>query len=258
MWEEELNVAESGAREAGRVMMKALGRKHHIMKKGEIDLVTEADLEAEQVILEAVHRAYPSDNILSEERGKDKQGSSRTWLVDPLDGTTNFAHGFPFFAASVALELEGRVVLGVVHNPFLNETFTASEGQGAFLDGTPMRTSRTASLNESLLATGFPYDVHERHKEVLRLFEAMLVRAQGVRRPGAATLDLCYVASGRFDGFWEEGLKPWDTAAGAVIVQEAGGRVSRFSGKPYSPYESTILAANPAIYEDMRRILSGG
>lgn len=251
MFDEELSVAGEAARRGGDILLRMLGDAHHIVKKGDIDLVTEADLAAEKAVLEFISRHFPEDAILAEESGRQGVKGVRTWLVDPLDGTTNYAHEFPFFAVSIALEVENEVVLGVVHNPFMDEFFEAAKGQGAFLNGKAIHVSQTSGLEESLLATGFPYDVHERPERVMALLEKMLTRAQGVRRLGSAALDLCYVAAGRLDGFWEEDLKPWDTAAGDVIVREAGGRLSTFSGGRYTPYMGTVVASNGWIHDEM-------
>jgi len=251
MFEEELSVARSAARRGGEILLRMLGHAHHIVKKGDIDLVTEADFAVEKAILELIAGHFPKDAILAEESGKQGARGFRTWLIDPLDGTTNFAHGFPFFAVSIALEIEDDVVLGVVYHPFMNEFFEAVKNKGAFLNGTSLQVSGTDRLDESLLATGFPYDVHERPERVVALLEKMLIRAQGVRRLGSAALELCYVAAGRLDGFWEEDLKPWDTAAGLVIVREAGGRLTTFSGEPYTPYMPTMVASNGWIHEGM-------
>lgn len=257
MWEKELAVAGVAARAAGEILNGMFGHVGHITKKGDIDLVTEADLQAERTILEIIRNNFPQDDILSEEAGRDGNASDRIWVVDPLDGTTNFAHGFPFFAISIALEIEGEIVVGVVHNPYMDEYFAASKGAGAYLNKGPIRVSKTQDLGDSLLATGFPYDIRERPHGAMELFQRMVVRTQGVRRPGSATLDLCYVAAGRLDGFWEEGLKPWDTAAGTVIVREAGGILTTLEGRPYSPYLKSIVAANPYIHEEMIRALKG-
>ena len=251
MWEQEIAVAEEASRAAGMILERMFGRVNHIVKKGDIDLVTEADLQAEEAIIKIIHGSYPQDNILSEESGMHKETSERTWIVDPLDGTTNFAHGFPFFAISIALEFEKQIVLGIVYNPHIDECFEAVKGKGAFLNKIPIQISKTTKLRESLLATGFPYNVRKKSERVIGLLTKMLVRAQGVRRPGSAAIDLCYVAAGRFDGFWEEGLKPWDTAAGTVIVNEAGGKVTTYEGKAYSPYLKSIVAANPYIHDAM-------
>jgi myo-inositol-1(or 4)-monophosphatase len=178
------------------------------------------------------------------------------WIIDPLDGTTNYAHSFPFFAVSIALQVKGEIAVGSVFNPILGELFQAIKGQGATLNGLSIEVTPTTSLKESLLATGFPYSIHRDYRDVLNIFEQLLTRAQGVRRPGSAAIDLCYVACGRFDGFWEQGLNPWDTAAGSLIVQEAGGIVSGYKGEAYSPYQKTILASNPYIYKEMLKVLN--
>ncbi len=256
MWEEELAVAGRAARAAAEILTGMFGQVDHVVKKGAIDLVTEADLRAEKTILETIHDGFPHDGILSEETGRDKKRSERVWLVDPLDGTTNFAHGFPFYAISIALEIKGEMVLGVVYNPCMDEYFEASKGVGSYLNNEPIRVSKTRQLADSLLATGFPYDIYERPEEVMELFQKMVVRTQGVRRPGSATLDLCYVAAGRLDGFWEKGLKPWDTAAGALIVREAGGILTTFKGSPYSPYLKSVVAANPLIHKEMIEVIN--
>jgi myo-inositol-1(or 4)-monophosphatase len=255
MWDKELRVAGEAARAAGHVFNRIFGRVNKIVKKGDIDLVTEADLEAEQSILKIIHRNFPKDSVLSEETGLHGEISDRTWLVDPLDGTTNFAHGFPFFAVSIALEMEKEIVLGIVYNPYMGEYFQAAKGMGAYLNSKPMKASKAQTLKESLLATGFPYDIHEKPEIVMDLFKKMLVRAQGIRRPGSAAIDMCYVAAGRFDGFWESDLKPWDTAAGTVIVKEAGGKLSTYEGSPYDPYQKSIVAANPYIHDSMIKVL---
>jgi len=255
MWVQELEVATQAANEAGVLLNKEFGHVQQIMKKGEIDLVTEADLKSESLILDIISKHFPNDNILSEEKGDKKQASTRIWLVDPLDGTTNFAHGFPFFCVSIALQVHHQLVVGVVYNPYVNELFQAAEGHGARLNGHPIRVSQTDKIGEALLGTGFPYDIHQRSKSVLDLFRRMVLVAQGVRRVGSAALDLCYVAAGRLDGFWEQSLKPWDTAAGCVILQEAGGVLSTFDGGQYTPYENTIVGSNPYIYEQMMSVI---
>lgn len=256
MWEKELIVARRAAQEAGKTLNRLFGKVNRITKKGVIDLVTEADLQAEKTILDIIRRNFPQDSIITEEAGEYNCLPNRRWIIDPLDGTTNFAHAFPIFAISIALEIEKEIMLGVVFNPFMNEHFEAVKGMGAFLNKNPISVSVTNEIKEALLATGFPYDVHERPQKVIRLFEKMVVRAQGIRRPGSAAIDLCYVAVGRFDGFWEERLKPWDTAAGSIIVKEAGGRVTNYDGAPYSPYQESIIAANPSIHKAMLEVLN--
>jgi myo-inositol-1(or 4)-monophosphatase len=256
MWEEEIAVSREAARSAGEILKGMFGRVNEIREKGRNDLVTEADLRAEKHILDIICRRFPHDAILSEEAGTLGAPSDRIWLIDPLDGTTNFAHGFPFFAVSIALEVEEEIVLGIVFNPRTEEYFEAAKGMGASLNKRPICVSNTPSLGEALLATGFPYDIHKDPDRVMRHFTQMLLTAQGVRRPGSAALDLSFVAAGRLDGFWEEGLHPWDTAAGTLIVREAGGEVSTYDGEPYSPYTRTVVAANPLLRPAMTTVLN--
>ena len=251
MWEKELIIARQAAQEAGKIINLLFGRVNRIRKKGEIDLVTEADLQAEKIILDIITRNFPQDSIVTEEAGEYNHLPERVWLIDPLDGTTNFAHNFPFFSVSIALEIEKEVVLGVVYNPYMGEHFEAMKGMGAFFNTKLIKVSQIKELRESLLATGFPYDIHKNPHRVMERLKKMVVLVQGVRRPGSAAIDLCYVAAGRLEGFWEEGLKPWDSAAGSIIVREAGGIVSNFEGDPYSPYQKSIVAANPHIHEAM-------
>ncbi len=257
MLKKELDVTYEATRAAGKILNRMFGQVSHIAKKGDIDLVTEADFQVEKAVLEIIRRNFPQDNILSEETGEHKEVSERTWIIDPLDGTTNFVHGFPFFAISIALEVENEIVLGVVHNPHMDEHFEAVRGKGAFLNKKPIKVSQTLNLAESLLATGFPYNIHEKPEMVMELFEKMVVTAQGVRRPGSAAIDMCYVAAGRLDGFWEEGLKPWDTAAGTVIVKEAGGILTTFQGESYTPYLKSVVASNPFVHNMMLKVLNG-
>ena len=256
MWEKELEVARQAAEEAGKILTGLFGQVKKIEKKGSIDLVTEADLQSENTILNTIARHFPRDSVLTEEAGELKQLPERVWIIDPLDGTTNYAHAFPFFAISIAMEFEKECVLGVVYNPYTGESFEAVKGSGAYLNRKRIHVSRTEKIQDSLLVTGFPYDVHENPQGVMECFQKMLVRAQGVRRPGSAALDLCYVASGIFDGFWEERLHPWDTAAGVVIVEEAGGIVTTFENDSYTPYHPSIVAANPFIHKGMIEVLN--
>lgn len=254
-WEKEMKAARRAALEAGKVLVALFGCLNHWEKKGEIDLVTEADIQAEKTILETLTRAFPRDSILSEEAGREARLPERLWIVDPLDGTINFAHGFPVFCISIALEAEGEIVLGLVFNPLTSERFEAARGSGAFLNQKHIRVSLTATMTDSLLATGFPYYVHRDHRRVLHNFGRMVTIAQGIRRPGSAALDLCSVACGRVDGFWEEGLKPWDSAAGAIIVKEAGGRVSTYGGEDHTVYAKSLVASNGLIHDDMLFVL---
>jgi myo-inositol-1(or 4)-monophosphatase len=256
MWEKELQVASAAAREAGKILKRRFGGPLNVRKKGVIDLVTDVDLQAEKAVLQLIRARFPSDRILAEESGGQGQSPERTWIIDPLDGTTNFAHGFPFFAVSLALEVAGEIALGIVYNPHLEEYFEAVRGSGALLNGRPVTVSDTTEIGDSLLATGFPYDIQDSGEDVLELFGRVTKKAQGVRRPGSAALDLCYVACGRFDGFWEKGLNPWDTAAGSIIAREAGGMLATYSGTDYTPYEKTVVAANPALLEEMLRVIN--
>jgi myo-inositol-1(or 4)-monophosphatase len=253
-----LNFAIQTARDAGRVLAEKFGRAIRVTNKGDIDLVTEADIAAERLIVERIRGYHPRHAILTEESGDvitaADAGSEYKWVVDPLDGTTNYAHGYPCFCVSIALEYEGSVVLGVVYDPTRDEMFAAERGQGATLNGRNLRVSETDELNGALLCTGFPYDVRDRG-DFARHFRNFIMRAQSVRRDGAAALDLAYVAAGRFDGFYEEGLRPWDVAAGVLLVEEAGGRVTHYDGSPFRIYTPPIAASNGLIHEAMLDVL---
>jgi len=256
VWKREMHTAKEAAIAAGEALRRMLGKVKHVTKKGEIDLVTEADLEAEKIILKVIGQNFPHDAIMSEEAGIIQKDSERIWIVDPLDGTTNFAHGFPFFAVSIALQIADKIKLGIVYNPYMDEYFEAVEGMGAYLNKRELHVSNTSPLKESLLGTGFPYDIRKKHKRVLDIFGKMASSAQGIRRAGSAAIDLCYVAAGRLDGFWEQDLKPWDTSAGTIIVTEAGGIITTFDGEKYSPYLKSIVASNPLIHHEMLRLLN--
>ena len=251
MWQKEMETARGAALEAGKILKDLYGNIHRISKKGEIDLVTEADVASEKTVIDIITRDFPNDSILAEESGKQSKKSDRMWIIDPLDGTTNFAHSFPFFAVSIGFQVENEIVAGVVYNPVMDEFFEAEKGKGAFLNGKAINVSDKAELNDSLIGTGFPYDIFDKPDTVLDYLKRMIVKVQGIRRPGAASVDLCYVAVGRLDGFWEQDLKPWDTAAGSIIVREAGGMISDYNGNPYSPYNKSILASNPLIHNKM-------
>ncbi|MEK7267993.1 MAG: inositol monophosphatase family protein, partial [Nitrospirota bacterium] len=220
-----------------------------------VNLVTDADKRAEQVIVEAIRRAFPDHQILAEERGQAGSTSPYKWVIDPLDGTTNFAHGFPAYCVSIGVEYQGRCILGVVFDPTRQELFAAEAGGGAFLNGTPLRVSRASRLDAALLVTGFAYDIRESEQNNLDHFARFALRAQGIRRTGTAALDLCYVAAGRFDGFWELKLHPWDTAAGSVILLEAGGRLSDLSGGSFSIYGKELVASNGLVHEEILEVL---
>ncbi|MGE5838891.1 MAG: inositol monophosphatase family protein [Deltaproteobacteria bacterium] len=250
-YQKELSVSRQVALDAGTLLKDFLGRVTQIAHKGDTDLVTEADLQAEKLILESLGRHFPEDAILTEETGRHGAASERVWIIDPLDGTTNFAHEVPFFAVSIALQFRGETVLGVVYNPCTLELFEAIKGAGASLNRKPIAVSRTEKLIDSLLATGFPYTFRRNLDDVMRRFSNLSVRGQAVRRIGSAAMDLCYVAAGRFAGYWEQDLKPWDTAAGAILVEEAGGQVTDFEGNPFTPFLETVLATNSLVHEDM-------
>ncbi len=213
--------------------------------------MTEADRESEAAIIEAIHRAFPTHAILAEESGASVHTSDHRWIIDPLDGTTNFAHGFPQFCVSIAYQHRGRTEFGVIYDALKKECFTARRGHGARLNNKPIHVSTTDSLGTSLLATGFPYDRRERRRFYLCFWEAFMMRTQGVRRTGAAALDLAYVASSRTDGFWEFGLKAWDVAAGALLIEEAGGRVSNMDGTALDIHGGNIVATNRRIHAQM-------
>ena len=253
-----LNFAIQTARDAGRVLAEKFGRAIQITNKGDIDLVTEADLAAERLIVERIRSHHPRHSILSEEAGDviaiEGEQSEYKWIVDPLDGTTNYAHGYPAFCVSVALEHLGRVCLGVVYDPLRDELFAAERGEGATLNGRRVRASDSDDLNRALLCTGFPYDVRERG-DFARHFRNFIMSAQSVRRDGTAALDLAYVAAGRFDGFYEEGLRPWDVAAGVLLVEEAGGRITHYDGKPFHIYTPPIAASNGLVHDAMLEVL---
>jgi myo-inositol-1(or 4)-monophosphatase len=250
-----LNFAIEMAHDAGRILVERMSRSLQVSNKGEIDLVTEADLAAEQLIIERIRSYYPRHAVLAEESGASAEGQSEwRWIIDPLDGTTNYAHGYPCFCVSIALERVGVLELGVIYDPSREELFAALRGDGATLNGRPIRVSEVSQMNRAMLCTGFPYDVRERN-DFARNFANFIMKAQAVRRDGSAALDLAYVACGRFDGFWEEGLRPWDVAAGVLLVQEAGGRSSHYDGTPFDIYTPPIIASNGLIHEDMMRVL---
>lgn len=253
-----LNFAIRVARDAGRLLRDRVGTRIDIEHKGSINIVTDVDLASERLIREAISTYYPRHEILAEEGGLSESGSEYRWIVDPLDGTTNYAHGYPIFCVSIALECNGEVKLGVVYDPMRDELFAAEQGGGAALNNRPIRVSKTAELMQGLLSTGFPYDIKTSKMTNLEHWANFAMNAQALRRDGAAALDLCYVACGRFDGFWELNLSPWDTAAGALIVAEAGGRTSDFAGGPFSNYKSEVLASNGLIHDRMIEVLKLG
>lgn len=242
--------------EAGEILKKKFGKIKRIDFKGEINIVTEADYISQEFIKRSIKKKFPDHNILSEEDIEIKSSSSFRWIVDPLDGTTNFTHGLPLFSVSIAVEHDGEIFTGVVYNPILKELFWAERGRGAFLGKKRIKVSETDSLNKSLLSTGFPYDIREDPNNNLDHFSRFALRAQAVRRLGSAALDLCYVACGRFDGFWELKLFPWDVSAGMLIVEEAGGRITNFKGLPTDIYSKEVVASNRRIHDEMIRVLN--
>jgi myo-inositol-1(or 4)-monophosphatase len=246
-----LAVLVEAALAGGDVLTGFFGSDLRISYKGVLNLVTEADVASEKEVVGILKRRYPGAAILAEEAGEEDGKAGVRFIIDPLDGTTNFAHGYPVFAVSVAYEEDGRVAAGVVYDPLRRELFTAARGKGAFLNGRRLAVSGTNKLEESLLVTGFPYDLREDLAGSLRLFNRFMGSSRAIRRDGSAALDLCYVAAGRFDGFWEEKLGPWDTAAGALIVEEAGGRVSDLSGRPFHYRGGAIVASNGPIHDQM-------
>ena len=248
-------VALRAARAAGRIHMSWLHRAKTTRKSNALDLVTEADKEAEQAVIATIRHAFPDHTILAEESGASGQASAHRWIIDPLDGTTNFAHGFPAFCVSIAYEFRGRIVVGVVFDALRRELFIARRGKGATLNGKIIRVSKAKTLATSLLATGFAYDRRERRRFYLCFWEEMMLRVEGIRRAGSAALDLASVASGRLDGFWEFGLKPWDVAAGSLLVEEAGGKMTNMDGTPFDIAGAQMLATNSRIHTEMAKVL---
>jgi myo-inositol-1(or 4)-monophosphatase len=250
-----LRIGEAVVREAGGYLRANLGQRAETSYKGAVDLVTPFDVGAQEILVGRLAAAFPTHGFLAEE-GLARRGSSDCrWIIDPLDGTTNYAHGFPVFSVSAALECGGRPVLGWVYDPMREEMFRAEAGRGAFLNGAPVRVSEVADLGRSLLATGFPYDLRTSPVNNLSHWDKFIVRAQAIRRCGSAALDLAYVACGRFDGFWELKLKPWDMAAGSLLVAEAGGRVTALDGEPFALDSPGIVASNGLIQDAMLRVL---
>jgi len=254
-----LNFAIETAREAGQILLEKFGRKIEISKKGNINLVTEADFASEKLIIEKIRSHYPKHSILAGESGESNSAvtsgeSIWKWIIDPLDGTTNYAHGYPCFCVTIALEHQGEIVLGVTFDPTRDELFAAEKGQGATLNNKKINVSETSELSEALIVTGFPYNFAEKDNFVDHLND-FLVHSRGVRRDGSAAIDMAYVACGRFDGFWEEGLNPWDVAAGVLLIEEAGGRISYYDNSPFSIYKAPICASNNLIHSEMLDIL---
>lgn len=252
-----LTELEDLARQAGEILMSGFGRHHQIGHKGIIDLVTEMDRRSEAFLLEAIRSCYPQHRILAEESGGNPGEEDHIWYVDPLDGTVNYAHGVPIFTVSLAYSAGGKMTLGVVYDPTRDECFSAERGKGAWLNGDSIRVSNARQLDQSLLVTGFPYDIRTNPENNLDHFATFSLCTRGVRRLGSAALDLCYVAAGRFDGFWEIRLSPWDVAAGGLIAKEAGAMVTNLhGGEDYLSPPQSILAANPYLHPQMMAVLN--
>jgi myo-inositol-1(or 4)-monophosphatase len=252
-----LNTAIDAAKEAGKYLKYNIGKVKNVeTKQGEMkNLVSEIDRSSEQLIIGMIKRHFPSHAILAEESGGSDQAAGYKWIIDPLDGTTNFLHGVPIYCVTIAVERKGEVIAGVVYDPNLEELFTAEKGSGAYRNGKRLKVSETADLSKSLLVTGFPYDIATNPNHAIDHFVHFLVEGRGIRRLGSAALDLSYIAAGRFDGFWEVNLNPWDMAAGVLFVQEAGGKVTDFEGHASSIYKRQVLASNGLIHDAMLGVL---
>ena len=248
-------VGMAAAYKGAEVLRSYFGKNFQVNKKGVIDLVTEADIGSENKVVSTIQAAFPDHTILAEESGLRQGAQDCKWLIDPLDGTTNFAHNVPIFCISIAFAVNDEILMGIVLNPISGELFSASRNNGAQCNGSPIKVSSTPSVSESLLVTGFPYNIREFFDPIISRYASCLRAAQGMRRLGSAALDLCYVACGRFDGFWEQHLKPWDTAAGSIIASEAGAQVTDFSNCSFSVDAKEILATNGCIHDEMLSLL---
>ncbi len=256
--EQLLEVAKESALIGGKILKEGYGTIFKISnKEGKNNLVTEYDFKSEKAIKENIYGKFPDHEVLAEESGLNECKSEYRWIIDPLDGTVNFAHNIPIFSVSIALEYKKEIILGVIYHPLLDELFYASKGAGAFLNGTPLKVSTNGDIDNAILVTGFPYNIDENPLNALETFTSLVKRGLPVRRLGSAALDLAYTAAGRFDSFWEAELKPWDVAAGYIIVEEAGGKVTDYKGQDYSVYGNTILASNGAIHQSISEVVSG-
>jgi myo-inositol-1(or 4)-monophosphatase len=250
-----IDIAKQACLLSGNIQMENFGRVQEIGYKGEINLVTEIDKKCEREIVALIQGEFPTHDILAEEGTGRRKDSEYKWIIDPLDGTTNYAHGYPLFCTSIALEYKGEIVLGAVYEPNLKEIFLAEKNSGATLNEKKLSVSKTTELKQALLSTGFAYNVAKAKENNLNHFQNFIFNAQAVRRDGVAAIDLCYTAAGRFDGFWELELFPWDVAAGYLIVKESGGKVSDFSERPFNVYSKEILASNGKLHQAMIKIL---
>ncbi len=253
-----LRFAKETAYEAGRILLRGANKPHTIDRKGIVDLVTEMDLKSEKMIYRAIRKAFPSHSILAEEGSSRDTDSDFRWIVDPLDGTTNYAHGFPVWCVSIALEKCGEIIAGVIYNPNLDEMFYASKGNGAFRNRKRIHVTNESRLSDAFLATGFPYDIRETDIDNLDNFARFYKTARAVRRDGSAAMDMAYTAAGIFDGYWELKLSPWDTAAGKLLVEEAGGKITDFSGSDFDIFGREVVCANAKLHKQMLSILQTG
>ena len=253
----EAKAAITAARAAGQLLRERLGTSFQVRHKGPADLVTEIDRQAQDLIAGMLEEAFPTYGLLGEEGGGRDVADGPRWIVDPIDGTINFTRSYPFFAVSIALERDGELAAGVVYNPILDELFVAEKGQGATVNGSPIHVSSTDRLEDSVLTSGFPYEVWTSDEDNSHEWRSLLKRALSMRCDGCASLDLCHVAMGRLDGHWELELGPWDMAAGALVVQEAGGSVTQVTGEPFTPYGRGILASNGHLHDEILAVLSG-
>ena len=253
-----LATATEAVTRAGAIQLARFGSQVRVEKKGTNDLVTEVDVEVERMFRSLIAERYPTHDVLAEEMGQQTSGASHRWVFDPLDGTTNYAHGIPIFCSTVALEIDGIPVVAAVFDPNRHELFTAQDGVGAWLNGERLHVSSARTLIDSVLVTGFPYDIREprRMQEILALFTGFLAEARAIRRLGSAAIDLCWVAAGRMDGFWEQALQSWDIMGGALIVQEAGGRVTNLDGSPWDAHRGNVLASNGHVHDEMLRVIA--
>lgn len=248
-----LETAIQAAQKAGTILLENYGKlkKEHVSLKGARDFVTEIDKKSEKEILHIIQSKFPEHSILAEESGKQENKSPYQWVIDPLDGTVNFIHEFPIFCISIALEHNGMKQVGVIYDPLRDELFTAEKGKGAFLNGQRISVTQNRNLQDAILATGFPFRIHDRLDNYLQMFKSIFQKVAGIRRGGSAAIDLAYTACGRFDGFWEMGLSPWDIAAGLLIIEEAGGKTSGFNGQPETVATGDIICGPPEIHKQL-------
>ncbi len=258
MFQDFLKIAEAACRKSGEIQREGLKGALNIVHKGEINLVTDVDHACEKEIVSLIQGTFPDHDILAEEGSGIRKDSEYKWIIDPLDGTTNYAHGYPLFCTSIALEYQGEIVVGAVYEPNLDEMYLAEKGAGAACNGRAIKVSTVSKISQSMLCTGFAYNLRETTNNNFNHFQNFLLKSQAVRRDGVAAVDLCYVAMGRYDGFWELNLFPWDVAAGLIILSEAGGKVSTFTGQKFDIYQKDILATNGLVHQEMMKVLAAG